>query len=355
MAVIEMLREGIMRYASVASAIAIFALLPASPLRAASGHDAEFLSRAEVMEWMESYRQKPAPARVPDAVKALSKAGALRDPETSGFYVGFVAGVLGTHPYDAERLIGKMLPLPPGDQWFVVRALVYSGLPAWKSLLKRTAERLPAKRSMADAYLDGTLPTLDAIELDKDPTFLERLGEPLGLKPKAPAMSFGRNPELVDTLWGQYFATSEHRPISRIVALLPWSKERDNGERLAVGSAAKYTLANNAARYPDLLTLIKDMETTQTPEVRPILADVIHAAETTDTAAIRKAQLAMVDKLKSKGPGYQRDLKVWGYVAQGAVGVTCVVLATISLSAAGVPCVIGGAATSAALNYWAAQ
>jgi len=90
-------------------------------------------------------------------------------------------------------------------------------------------------------------------------------------------------------------------------------------------------------------------------EVRPILADVIHAAETTDTAAIRKAQLALVDKLKSKGPGYQRDLKVWGYVAQGAIGVTCVVLATISLSAAGLPCVIGGAATSAALNYYAAQ
>ena len=86
-----------------------------------------------------------------------------------------------------------------------------------------------------------------------------------------------------------------------------------------------------------------------------VYADVIHAAETTDTAAIRKAQLAMVDKLKSKGPGYQRDMKVWGYVAQGAIGVTCVVLATISLSAAGLPCVIGGAASSAALNYYAAQ
>jgi hypothetical protein len=46
---------------------------------------------------------------------------------------------------------------------------------------------------------------------------------------------------------------------------------------------------------------------------------------------------------------------VWGYVTQGAVGLTCVVLAAISLSAAGVPCVIGGAATSAVVGYWAAQ
>jgi hypothetical protein len=318
-----------MRYASVASAIAILAVLLTAPLRAASANDPEFVSRTEVMEWIVNYRQKPAPARVPDAVRTLSRFGALRDPETSGFYVGFVAGVLGTNPYDAERLVGRMLPLSPGDQWFLVRALAYSGLPSWKSLLRRTAERLPAKRGMVDAYLEGSLPTLDAIELDKDPTFLERLGEPLGLKPKAPAVSFGHNPELVDTLWGQYFATSEHHPISRIVALLPWSKERDNAERLAVGSAAEYTLANNAARYPDILTLIKDMASFQAPEVRPILAKVIRAAETTDTAAIRKAQLALVEKLKSKGPGYQRDLKIWGYVAQGAVGVTCVVLATI--------------------------
>ena len=344
-----------MRYASVASAFAFLAAVPAAPIQAASAHGLEFVSRTEVMEWIEGYRQKPAPARVPDAVKALSKSGTLRDPETSGFYVGFVAGVLGTNPYDAERLVGRMLPLPPGDQWFLVRALAYSGLPSWKSLLRRTAERLPAKRGMADAYLDDSLPTLDSIEIDKDPTVLERLGEPFGLKPKAPAVSFGRNPELVDTLWGEYFATSEHRPISRIIALLPWSKERDNGERLAIGSAAKYTLANNAARYPDILALIKGLEALQPPEVRPILADVIHAAETTDTAAIRKAQLALVEKLKSKGPGYQRDLKVWGYVAQGAIGVTCVVLATVSLSAAGLPCVIGGAATSAALNYYAAQ
>jgi hypothetical protein len=344
-----------MRYASVASAIALLVALPAAPLRAAAANGPEFLTRTEVMEWIDGYRHKPAPARVPDAVKALSRFGALRDPEASGFYVGFVAGVLGTHPYDAERLVGQMLPLPPGDQWFLVRTLAYSGLPSWKSLLRRTAERLPAKRGMANAYLDGTLPTLDAVELDKDPTFLERLGEPLGLKPKPPTVSFGGNPELVDTLWGQYFATSEHRPISRIIALLPWSKERDNGERLAVGSAAKYTLANNAARYPDILALIKEMESFQGSEIRPILADVVHAAETTDTAGIRKAQLAMVDKLKSKGPGYQRDMKVWGYVAQGAIGVTCVVLATISLSAAGLPCVIGGAASSAALNYYAGQ
>jgi hypothetical protein len=104
-----------------------------------------------------------------------------------------------------------------------------------------------------------------------------------------------------------------------------------------------------------VLALIKNMAAYQEADVRPILKEVIQAAETTETAGIRKAQVALIDKPKSKGAGYQRDLKTWGYVGQGAIGVTCIVLATMSLTTAGVPCVIGGAATSTLLNYWAVQ
>jgi hypothetical protein len=100
--------------------------------------------------------------------------GGLREPETAGFYVGFVAGVLGANPTEAEHLVVNMLPLPPADQWLVVRAIAYSGLPAWKSLLARVAAKVPARRGMIDAYLTGALPTLDTIELDKGPTFLEK-------------------------------------------------------------------------------------------------------------------------------------------------------------------------------------
>ena len=342
-----------MRYASSALAIFLTALTPFAAEAAAGG--GEFASRSAVIQWIDGYRFKPEPSRMPAAVKVLSESGALREPETAGFYAGFVAGVLGAHPKEAERLTARMLPLPPADQWLVVRAIAYSGLPAWQSLLARTAARLPARSGMIDAYLTGALPTLDAIELDKSPTFLERVGEPFGVKSKTAAVSYGRNPELLDTLWGQYFAAGAYRPVWRIITLLPWAKERDSAERLTVGSSAKYTLANNAARYPDVLALIKEMAAYQDADVRPILAEVIQAAETTETASIRKTQLALVEKLKTKGAGYQRDMKLWGYVGQGAIGITCVVLATISLTAAGLPCVIGGAATSAALNYWAAQ
>src|SRR3712207_7403518 len=42
-------------------------------------------------------------------VHALSGLGALKDPEASGTYVGFIAGVLATNPTQAEKLVNKML------------------------------------------------------------------------------------------------------------------------------------------------------------------------------------------------------------------------------------------------------
>ena len=315
----------------------------------------EFLSREAVVTWVDSYRHRPEPARVPSAVRALSKAGALRDPESAGFHVGFVAGVLGANPAQAEALVGKMLPLPESDQWLVVRALAYSGLPQWKQVLRKTAPRLPARQAMIDRYIEGTLPTLDAIELDKSPTLFEKMQMHVGIKITSPEVSFGKNPELLDTLWGQYFATGEYRPIYRILAMLPWAKDRDSVERLTVGSMAKVTLANNATMYPDILLLLKSMAKYQPEEVAKPLAEVIQAAETAQAPRLKKEALASIEEIKRKGPGFRREMTVWGYVGQGAIAVGCIAAAVVSLTAAGIPCVVGGAVTSASLNYWTAQ
>ena len=60
--------------------------------------------------------------------------------------------------------------------------------------------------------------------------------------------------------------------------MLAWSKERDNVERLTVGSMAKYTLANNAARDAALLAMLKRVSPQQPKEVAPVLKEVIDAA-----------------------------------------------------------------------------
>ena len=107
--------------------------------------------------------------------------------------------------------------------------------------------------------------------------------------------------------------------------------------------------------YPDLLLMLKSMAKYQPEEVAKPLAEVIQAAETTQAPRLKKEALAAIEELKRKGPGYRREMTVWGYVGQGAIAVGCIALAVVSLTAAGIPCVVGGAVTSAAMTYWTAQ
>ena len=98
-----------------------------------------------ILRWIYGYSVMPDPARVPDAVKTLSRVDAFRETENSAVYVGFVAGVIAANPRQADELIGRMLPIKTEDQWVLVRAIAYSGTPGWKDLLARFAGRMPTR------------------------------------------------------------------------------------------------------------------------------------------------------------------------------------------------------------------
>jgi hypothetical protein len=327
-----------------------------APASAAPPGHIEFSSLDAVNRWMSNYRNKPQPARLPAAVRALSQFGAFKETEGAGVYVGFVAGVIGFNPTKAEEFIGKTLPIAPPDQWLIVRAIAFSGHPEWKELLVKFADRLPERRVMIDKYLEGKLQTLDQIPLEiKQPTLWEKARGVFTTDngPKlAVELSYDRSPELLDTLWGYYFASGSFGPISRIITLLPWARDRDSVEKLTVGSMAKYTLASNAARDKELLALIKGASKNQPPEVAPVLAEVINAADVMETTRLRKDALASIEELKRKGPGYKRDLSTWGQIGQGALALGCIAAAAAGAVVLGLPCVVGGAASSAALHYW---
>ena len=93
----------------------------------------------------------------------------------------------------------------------------------------------------------------------------------------------------------------------------------------------------------------------QPDAVKPVLAEVIEAAETFETARLRNAALASIDELRRKGPGTRRDISLWGQVGEGAVALGCIAAALAGQVEFGIPCVVGGAATSAALRIWTGQ
>jgi hypothetical protein len=330
---------------------------PLAPASAAVPTRIEFSSLEAVSRWISGYRARPEPARLPQAVRALSAFGAFKDPESSGVYIGFIAGVIGFSYGKAEEIIGKTLPVAPADQWVIVRAIAYSGHPEWKSLLEKFSDRLPLRKVMIEKHLSGELATLNEIPLErKDPTLWDKMkknpfqSDETAKKSKT---TFDRSPELLDTLWGYYFGTGSYPPIARIVTLLPWSTDRDSIDKLTVGNMAKYTLASNAGRDPELLAMLKRAATEQPKNV--VLKEIVDAAETMETTRLRKDALASIEELKRKGPGYKRDINTWGQIGQGALALGCIAAATAGQVQFGLPCVIGGATSSAALGFWNQQ
>jgi hypothetical protein len=314
------------------------------------------------LKWMKAYRNKPEPLAVPALIRALSKNGALKDPDAAGFYVGFLAGVLGANPKTAPRLIEQILPLPFEDQWMLVRAIAYSGLPNWRDHMQLLVARMPDRAVLIERYLTGQFPTLDQVRLEprKRSTMdkvrgvfkRETYWGPKAEKPRE--LTFESSPDLIDVYWGLYFATGKDEPILRIMLLLPWAKERDNVQKLTIGSMAKFTLAVNAAHDARLRAILRRVGPHQAKPIQPIVQEIIEAVETADTGRIRRDALAAVEELRTKGPGSKRDMAWWGKVGETTIALGCLGAAVTGQVEFGLPCVVGGALSSAALRYFTA-
>ena len=338
-------------------AVLLAASASAAPVRQLAVRQLEVAPKEVILGWINQYRHNPEPDKVPLAVRGMSRLGLLTDTEGAGVYVGFLAGIIATNRHNTDDLIARIFPLVSEHQWAIVRAIAYSGRPDWRTVLQRNAERMPARRVMIEKFLAGKLPTLDEAPIEKDETWGQKLRAQMLFvnyfsRPKK-APGFELTPDLLDTLWGYFYATGDYRPLSRIILMLRWTKERDLLEKLTLGSMAKYTLAINATRNADLLATMKWAATQPQPDtIKPVLTEVIEAAETVETGKLRNEALAAIEELKRKGPGSRRDLSVWAQVGEGALAISCIALAIAGQVEFGIPCVIGGVATSAALRVW---
>jgi hypothetical protein len=342
------------------SVLALFAVLIPALVSAAPTRLPENPTRENILGWINTYRHNPDPDRVPSAYRAISRLGLLSDPEGSGVYVGFLAGVIAANPAKADALIDRMMPIAAEHHWALVRAIAYSGRPEWKTMLRRLSAKLPQRRVMIDRFLDGKLPTLEQAPIEMDETWGDRARSYFTVakyfRKAEKETKLELSPDLLDTLWGYYYATGHYRPLARIVLMLRWTKERDVLEKLTLGSMAKYTLAINSARNADLLATLKWAEGQPQPDgVKGVLTEVIEAAETFETAKLRADALASIEDLKRKGPGSRRDISLWGQVGEGALAIGCIAAAVAGQVEFGIPCVVGGAATSAALRVWGSQ
>jgi hypothetical protein len=344
-------------FLAVAAAAPTSSAAPVAPLR-----PGELGSDTAVLGWINNYRVRRDLVHVPEAIKALSTLGAFKDPGAAGVYVGFFAGVIGSNPKKADELIAKTLSISAEDQWAIVEAIAYSGLPDWKDLLRKFGARMPSRKVMIEKYLADKLKTLDQMEFEKDVGMWQKFTGYFDISKHLPGSTPPRDDAthdasttVLDTLWGYYFATSDSKPIVRIITVLPWSKDHDNAEKLTIGGTAKLTLASNAVRDSVLLGILKSEVKHQPKPVAEVLNDVIDAAETAQTERIRKEVLADIDEIKRKGSLSKRETVWWGQAGEVALAGVCVVSAALGAITFGLPCVIGGGVSAAALQYYGSQ
>ena len=346
-----------MRYA----VLAVIVSLIAQPAYAAVAPEIDpRASLGVVQQWIYNYRAKPDYAHVPAAVRVLFHTQTFKEPENAGIYLGFIAGAIGSNPAKGEKLVASFFPVAPEDEWVIVRAIAYSGHPDWRNMLRRVAPRMPARRAMIDAYLSGKLPILSDIPLEETrPGVMDKLKttftkNPFDKEEKKvnTTLSFAGSQDLLDTLWGYYFATGSQMPIKRIEEMLPWSKSRDTVDKLTVGSMARYTLASYAIRDAALREFLRSELSRQKEPIRAPLAEVVEAADTVQIGALRRDAVAAVEDLKAKGSDARRNLDFWGQVGVGAVALGCVSAAAMGAVAVGIPCVIGGSASQGLLSFW---
>ena len=302
------------------------AALAVGPLAAGAKSKRPPFHRPEILlKWMNDYRRNPEPERLAEAYKAMRDLNLLKDVDAAGVYVGFIAGVVGANPDKAEKLISDMFPMPPPDQVIVVKAIAFSGLAEWKELLGKFVERMPAREIILDRYLTGKLPILRDLPLD--------------------------NPIAVDANWGYYFATGSSEPIQRLVRGLAWSSDKNDLEKLTLGSTIKWTLAQNASRDSELLGYLQTSLPHQPDNVAIPLKDVIESCETFELAHIRKQATDSIEELRRKGSEASRNFAWWGQVGQTALSLGCVGAAVGGQAAAEVPCVVGSALSAAGLKF----
>jgi hypothetical protein len=298
----------------------------ALPAASQLGAPQKFASPDQIQRYIKEYRAKPEPKRLPELVQSLSAIGVFRDIESTGIYVGFMAGVLGANRDSAETLVNAMFPLPPEDQVAIIRAIAYSGLPDWKVKLETVIERMPARKVLIDRFLSGKTLPLDKLGLETGPLTL-------------------------DTNWGYYFASGDFAPVRRIISALAWVKEANDVEKLTIAGMARWTLANNAMRDVDLARFMEAEILRQPKPIAAALTDIVEAAQTFEVARVRRDAVAAIDELKAKGPENKRNLQWWAQAGTTLISLGCIVAGATGHVELGLPCIIGGPLSSAAGKY----
>ena len=213
-----------------------------------------FTDAEQAGQWFTSYYLKPEPERIPDALRTMSAAGLLKPDKGAPPMTGFLAGAFAARPQGARPLAQGLAFLPEDEQPILLLGLWYSGIPDAKAIFRELSSAMPSHKARIEFLLGTPAPRI--VEMPPD-----------------------QGAWVLDAWWGYFLATGDELPVRAVIAVLPWTQIRGDVGRLAIGGAARWSLASNAVQHDRVLEICKTQLPVQPPQTARLLDEVVKAAE----------------------------------------------------------------------------
>lgn len=202
--------------------------------------------RAELsaQSWLESYYLNPQPAEVPRAIQSLSREGYFDRADNVAVAIGFFGALFTRHADRVEAWLDASAHLPQRHQRILAAALWQAGHPLAENQLLRlglnSANRAEVER------------------LARTPS--QRIAD-------TPV----RSPSSMRLQWGAFLATGNE---AHIVSIL----DAFGLDEPSLTSAARMSLAQNAAAHPRVMEICQAQLARQPEEIRSELRAALNAA-----------------------------------------------------------------------------
>lgn len=214
--------------------LAGFALASAAALRA----------DVSAQAWLETYYLNPQPAEVPHAINRLSQEGYFDRNENVAVAIGFLATVFAQHPAQVEGWLQRTAHLPARHQRLLAAALWQAGNPRGDNLLRELGQNSPVRRE------------------------IERLAS---MPSQRIADTTVRSPSSMRLQWGAFLASGEDRYVVAILDAFGLNEPQ-------LTSAARMSLAQNAAAHPRVMAICRAQLDRQPEEIRSELRAALNQA-----------------------------------------------------------------------------
>lgn len=209
-------------------------------------------SDQDLNAWLTYYYLHPQPELVVPATLLAEKKGYLNS-ESGGPYMAFLSRVFAQNPTKIAGWNKELeVAIQPKSKPILWTALWWSHTKESGQLLDEIAKTLSPKTQTS---------------------LLEQIA-----KPPEPIEKMDINhPNVVDMLWGAFFATGDEKYIQRLISVLSWETQSKDLNKMQVAASVRWSLTSNAEQHPAVLQICQQVREKQ-PDLRTVLDPVIEKA-----------------------------------------------------------------------------